>query len=133
MLTCLRAEAWLSIPGHSPGLPSAFLPRAAPFPRDVAVLVFMPSIKVAGSGAKTCFPYSAATPAGLGDSGARAGRCSLKTVLCDLTGVPPRRVKWRLDAGSSILRDPMCSRVTAELSPSFTDTFQSLPAFRFSD
>lgn len=127
---CLRTEDWSSTPGPSLGLPSAFLPRAAPFPRDIGVLVLCP---VAGSEEKTCFPYSAATPAGLGDSGGHAGRCSLKTVLYDLTGVPPRRVKWRLDAGSGVLHDPACSGLTAELSPSFTDTFQNLPAFIFSD
>ena len=116
-----------------PGAAKCIPAQGRSFPQRRSSAGLMPSVKVAGSGAKTCFPYSESTPAGLGDSGGRAGRCSLKTVLCDLTGVPPRRVKWRLDAGSGVLRDPACSGLTAELSTSFTDTFQSLPAFRFSD
>lgn len=74
----------------------------------------------AGSGAKARFPYSAAAPAGPGNSGGHAGRCSLKTMFCNLKmGVPPVGVERRLDAAwlveSGILRDLACSGLTAEL------------------
>ena len=110
-----------------PGAAKCIPAQGHSFPQRRSSAGLIPSVKVAGSGAKTCFPYSVATPSGLGDSGGCAGRCSLKTVLYDLTSVPPRRVKWRLDAGSGVLHDPTCSGLTAELSASLQILFRVCP------